>query len=689
MGALLLFPTLGWTSPGDKEGLPVLTSTRAVQALPATEATRGYPVKLRGAITYVNQRDAELFLEDERGGIAVALGGVGMPGGLHGGLRAGQIVEVAGVSCGGDFSPSVTASSIRAFSDGVMPEPAHLSFDKLVVPMQDAHWVEFEGVVRSDQVRDGRLFLNVGTPGGTFVAIVQDYEARPKYSLVDARVAIRGVVSVITNRHRQATGIRLLVPTVACMRVEATGPLDPFALPLVPLVSIGQFQTAVAFNRRIHVRGTVVAVEPDRTMYISDGQAFLTIVPSTNCRAATGEMDDFVGFQGALHSRPALVDTICSAAGAGSATAHTGISVRDAVARVSYAQGTARAMKDAARFDMALVKIEGTLLDILPGQDSYTLSLEDRGTPFTATLPIKAKDAGALPTLRSRVSLTGLSLIGFDPFRGAETLRLLLREPADLVVISRPPWLNLQHAMWCVTLLGGLFFSAMVWASILRGQVVRQTRELRMANEALVQLSTHDPLTGVANRRKLDEVLGAEFGRMRRVGKPLSLAMVDIDHFKSFNDACGHQEGDECLARVAHALESAVRRETDLVARYGGEEFAGVLPFMGRQDAFAVAERMRSAIEGLAIEHPGMGNERLSVSIGVATCDPDERGGVARLVAQADRALYQAKALGRNRTVVLESVYEERLSETSIMANLMSCGAGIAGTPPIEGRPPE
>jgi predicted signal transduction protein with EAL and GGDEF domain len=84
-----------------------------------------------------------------------------------------------------------------------------------------------------------------------------------------------------------------------------------------------------------------------------------------------------------------------------------------------------------------------------------------------------------------------------------------------------------------------------------------------------------------------------------------------------------------------------------------------------------------------------MGNERLSVSIGVATCDPDERGGVARLVAQADRALYQAKALGRNRTVVLESVYEERLSETSIMANLMSCGAGIAGTPPIEGRPPE
>jgi diguanylate cyclase (GGDEF)-like protein len=130
--------------------------------------------------------------------------------------------------------------------------------------------------------------------------------------------------------------------------------------------------------------------------------------------------------------------------------------------------------------------------------------------------------------------------------------------------------------------------------------------------------------------------------------------MADIDFFKNFNDACGHREGDDCLRRVARALESVIRRDTDLVARYGGEEFAIVLPATDSHEAFDVSERMRLAVNALAIPYPvETGSAALTVSIGVATCWFEDNCTAADLVERADRALYRAKSLGRNRTVSL------------------------------------
>jgi diguanylate cyclase (GGDEF)-like protein len=160
-----------------------------------------------------------------------------------------------------------------------------------------------------------------------------------------------------------------------------------------------------------------------------------------------------------------------------------------------------------------------------------------------------------------------------------------------------------------------------------------------------------DGLTQIANRRRFDEFLLQEWNRHGRIQEPLSLLICDVDHFKLFNDAYGHQAGDECLKRVARAI-NYHSRSGDLVARYGGEEFAVVLPHTSLEGAVQRAERVRSAVEGAAIPHTAsLVSDRVTLSIGVACMTPQPSDGtdLRIFVEEADRNLYLAKHRGRNR----------------------------------------
>jgi diguanylate cyclase (GGDEF)-like protein len=184
--------------------------------------------------------------------------------------------------------------------------------------------------------------------------------------------------------------------------------------------------------------------------------------------------------------------------------------------------------------------------------------------------------------------------------------------------------------------------------------VAERTEELRRANERLSELSFSDSLSGIANRRRFDEVLETEWKRGIRFGHPLSLVMADIDFFKRYNDALGHQAGDRCIVEVAGVLQAMARRAGDLVARYGGEEFMLLLPATGAAEAAIVAETARSRIEALGIPHPDGASSFVTASFGVATfvpgtSVPDAPGDPAPLVSAADSALYRAKSAGRNR----------------------------------------
>ena len=227
----------------------------------------------------------------------------------------------------------------------------------------------------------------------------------------------------------------------------------------------------------------------------------------------------------------------------------------------------------------------------------------------------------------------------------------------------------------------------------LEEKVQQRTQQLEAANVQLAQLSTTDGLTGLPNRRRFDTHWAEEWHRALRAATPLAVIMIDVDHFKAYNDRSGHQKGDQCLRRVAEVLSVSVRRAGELVARYGGEEFVVVMPGASVAHALETAESIRAAVEAARIEHPQSPvGPVVTVSLGVAVGvpSPTPAGSLAasltgsgagsltgspfdlatgapttspantllqardQLVQQADEALYMAKSQGRNRAVLYQ-----------------------------------
>jgi diguanylate cyclase (GGDEF)-like protein len=184
-------------------------------------------------------------------------------------------------------------------------------------------------------------------------------------------------------------------------------------------------------------------------------------------------------------------------------------------------------------------------------------------------------------------------------------------------------------------------------------QLVELNSELDRARGELERLSQTDALTGIANRRRFDAALADECLRVQRHGGPLALLLIDVDHFKPYNDRYGHPAGDECLRRVATALAGCVRRSTDLVARYGGEEFALLLPHSAADAAARLAQRCLAAIDAAALPHADSPHGgRLTITIGASVLAAMHADAAETLLRAADRALYAAKSAGRHRVEI-------------------------------------
>jgi diguanylate cyclase (GGDEF)-like protein len=221
-----------------------------------------------------------------------------------------------------------------------------------------------------------------------------------------------------------------------------------------------------------------------------------------------------------------------------------------------------------------------------------------------------------------------------------------------------------DYSSWLVAFFSAVLVMALLYRWRLRvlryqqGELMRlvreRTQQLEEANRKLAQISYLDALTGVANRRSFEEELTMEWRRATRTGSRLSLLMIDLDGFKPYNDALGHQAGDAGLRDVARVIDEAVKRAGDIVARYGGDEFAVLLPDTEGVGAAALGERIRATIEERGIRDP-VTQRGITVSIGVATMTGAEDGEASSLVRAADSALYQAKRKGRNLVQVAEA----------------------------------
>ncbi|MCS7214570.1 MAG: diguanylate cyclase [Thermodesulfovibrio sp.] len=199
------------------------------------------------------------------------------------------------------------------------------------------------------------------------------------------------------------------------------------------------------------------------------------------------------------------------------------------------------------------------------------------------------------------------------------------------------------------------YFSKPFRMAVIKARI-KNHLELKRKSDLLASLSLTDGLTGVANRRRFDEVMDYEWKRSQRSKQPLSVMLIDIDNFKLYNDNYGHLAGDECLKAVANAIVSTLRRATDFVARYGGEEFAVILPYTTIEKAVIFAEKIRKTVEDVKIEHLySTVMPFITVSIGVASIIPENNIDYIQLIDLADRALYEAKKSGKNRVKYIQN----------------------------------
>ena len=198
--------------------------------------------------------------------------------------------------------------------------------------------------------------------------------------------------------------------------------------------------------------------------------------------------------------------------------------------------------------------------------------------------------------------------------------------------------------------------------------VEQSSRKSFLESHLIEELAHHDTLTGLKNRRVFDEQLDSLWDRGIESHCPLAILMVDIDHFKAYNDWAGHQAGDETLRRVAQTLQTFVTRPLDVLARYGGEEFALVAYDIDSSEAESLAERMRFAVSALAIKHEGpTAGGSVTISVGVAVVQPSAERRSRGALQLADQALYEAKVRGRNRVELLDDV-AHRLLVTGVFS---------------------
>lgn len=328
----------------------------------------------------------------------------------------------------------------------------------------------------------------------------------------------------------------------------------------------------------------------------------------------------------------------------------------------------------------------------------YIAFLAGHGALFALVpplMPVATAAAGAVLILRARsphaleasllacgvvVVLVRFTIMTVQPIIADNWLPLIVTSlfviylylPVRLIVACVfASFYSAASVTWWLTLYGGplsaeQIYFGLLWIALANGlgfaaaNALQRGQRMQYAQKYVMQqLLATDALTGIANRRSFDEAIAREWRRCARAGRPLSLLMIDVDHFKAYNDRFGHQKGDACLRRIARVLVDCVAVPEALVARYGGEEFVCLLPGMDQRGASKFARRIAAAMDRAGLAHPtSPDGGRVTLSVGVATADAfvgDETG----LLTLADELLYAAKNGGRNRIVSGELPFEQ------------------------------
>jgi signal transduction histidine kinase len=447
----------------------VLDSAAQIRALPAKEAGRGFPVRLRGVVTYYDSAAIDLFVQDATGGIYVACD-------KPLAVERGQQIEVTGITGPGDFAPVVLHPQARVLGPGTLPKPSSASFDELLTGRLDAQWVEGEGVVKSALTQGKHLNFYVATGGGQIKLIVLNFPQVDLQQLVEGHVRFRGAAASTFNDKRQLTGLLVFTQSFDDVVFEEAHS-KAWQYPLRRAGELLRFAAdedpqAASESRRVRVRGVVTFQQLGHALFLRDGDQTLMVLTHQLVAVEPGDQVEALGFPALGEFAPVLQDAVFQRIG------H-----RPAPTPV---RATAQEILREGDHDANLVEIDAQLLSRIRDQNGETLAMKSGDRIFNAR--IDRVDSRSLPPFEegSNLRLTGICLI--EPggeLNAPQSFRLLLRSQADILVLRRPAWWNLSRSLWFLSFLGIIVLASLAWVILLRRRVRTQTKQLHTNNREL------------------------------------------------------------------------------------------------------------------------------------------------------------------------------------------------------------
>jgi signal transduction histidine kinase/CheY-like chemotaxis protein len=441
--------------------LPVLTAIGQVHGLPAKEAARGYPVHVHGVVTYADPVTRSVFVEDSTGGIYLQMWSASgeMP-------RAGQLADVDGISGPGDFAPVIAHPTVRVGGEGPMPEPQPIEMEQLFACAAESRWVEARGVVHMLGTQAGHATLGVTWGVHHFVVHVSGLSRLPD-SLLDARIRLRGVLGARFNFKRQLAGIQIFVPDAKFIQVDQAA--ERGSTPLRTVGQLLEYSPAMSDGQRSRIRGTVTLAHPNGPTYVSDSTGGVLIQNHEPARLRAGDVVEVLGFAQAGAFNPVLRDAEIHKLGIFKPPQPLTVTAEDVLEE---------------GYDSELVRIDALLVDQVNGRGDQSMVLEAGGRLFNARL-----DEGRLPPLGQGglLRITGITSLQVDDTQQLlepTGFSLLVRSPADVVVLRDAPWWTAERTLKLTGVAVALALLAMAWIVVLRRRVRQQTADLRMAKEA-------------------------------------------------------------------------------------------------------------------------------------------------------------------------------------------------------------
>ena len=442
-----------------------LDRAEQVRNLSAADAAQSHPVRLRGIVTYYDPDAPDLFIQDETAGIYVFCEGR-LP------IERGQQIELSGITDAGDFAPVVIHPKTRMLGLGKLPNAPRVSFDQLLTGRLDAQWIESEGIVQSVVFLEKGLNLYVSNGGDRIRLVVPGLKQGDLQHLVEARVRFRGVAGATYNGRRQLTGILVFVQNFADLTFEESPRNNASQYPLRRPAELLRFSTTGEYRRRVRVRGVVALQQPGHALFLRDGDQGLMVLTRQAEPVQVGEQVEALGFPALGNFAPVLQDAVFRRIGRGAPAAPLRVTVADVLREGDY--------------DTNLIEIDGNLLSRTWDELGEWLAVRSGNRVINARL--ERPDASSFATLRegSILRLTGICLVeaGGQGYQ-AQSFRLLLRSPADVVVLQRPGWWTLSRALWLIGLLAIVVFVASGWVTMLRRRVQAQTSKLSARNVEL------------------------------------------------------------------------------------------------------------------------------------------------------------------------------------------------------------